>query len=103
MHRQKTWTSTWLDSRKSTNEYSRKFRPRYHLNIVPEPSQWYVRISNTESMYTKHVINVQQWWISRHSSDALWTMVSYKDTNICHCDILPWKWYAQSNIMKILI
>ena len=51
-------------------------------------------MSNTESMYTKHVIDVQQWWISRHSLDALWTMVSYEDTNIYHCDSQPWKWYA---------
>ena len=89
MHRHKTWTSTWLDSWKSKDGYLRKFRPRYHLNIVQEPNQRYGRMSNTEAMYTKHVTDVQQWWINRHSSDALWTMVSYKDTNICHCDILP--------------
>ena len=103
MHRHKTWTSTWLDSRKSKDGDSRRFRPRYHSNIVQEPSQWYVRMSNTEAMYAKHVTNGQQWWLRRHNSDSLWTMVSHKDTNICHCDILPWKWYAQSNTMKIHI
>ena len=32
------------------NRDSLKFRPRYHLNIVHEPSQQYVRMSNTEAM-----------------------------------------------------
>ena len=35
------------------NGDSWKFRPRYHLNIVHEPSQQYARMSNTEPMYTK--------------------------------------------------
>ena len=37
-----------------------RFKPRYHSNIVQEPSQWYVRMSNTKVMYTKHVTDVQQ-------------------------------------------
>ena len=94
MHRHKTQTSTWSDSWKKKNGDLMRFRPRYHSNIVQEPSQRYVKMSNTEAMNTKHVTDVLQWWISRHSSDSLWTMVSHKDINICHCDILPWKWYA---------
>ena len=37
-----------------------RFRLRYHSNIVQEPSQRYVRMSNTEAMNTKHVTDVLQ-------------------------------------------
>ena len=103
VHRHKTRTSTWLDSRKSKDGDSRKFRPRYHLNIVQEPSQRYVRMSNTEAMYTKTCNKSSAMMNKQTQFRSLWTIICHKDTNICHCDILPWKWYAQSNTIKIHI
>ena len=103
VHKHMTQISTWLDLRKSKDGDLRKFRPRYHLNIVQEPSQWYVRMSNTEAMYTKTCNRCSAMMNKQTQFSSLSTMVNHKVTNICHCGILPWKWYAHSNTIKIHI